>query len=431
MVIFSKTGGRRADGALTAEQRETILNRIAEVIEKHFYDPHLRGIDWKNTVSTHRPAIVAASSPAEFEDAVSSLLSELNVSHLGFYHQSLKRATARMSIGATYGRFQIRGRERWVFQDVHVGGAAHIAGIRSGDCLVSVAGRDYYPPDHPVFPMGEWVEVCVVGRGGTERSHWLDVPTAVRKRNQPPYAPPALVSLGRLNRKTGYIRISRFPGQIGVEVANKISAAVQTLPDVERLIFDLRGNPGGGLAVIRVMSFLTPDKRPIGYDLNRRQADKVLAVDRFPIFDRVPAKTWLLRWYFLKYGRYMIPGPLGTPVMLATEGLGSTPFHGRVVLLVNRHTASASEMIVAFAKEHNLATLVGEPTPGRVMSGNAYKLPLDYRIAMPVGAYHTASGAVLEGTPLTPDVEVTFDPKQALAGQDTQLEKAFEVVTAL
>jgi Peptidase family S41 len=46
------------------------------------------------------------------------------------------------------------------------------------------------------------------------------------------------------------------------------------------------------------------------------------------------------------------------PIVLETEGLGPKPFHGRIALLVDRHTASAAEMIVAFARETNLVTVV-------------------------------------------------------------------------
>jgi hypothetical protein len=49
-----------------------------------------------------------------------------------------------------------------------------------------------------------------------------------------------------------------------------------------------------------------------------------------------------------------------TPIVLETEGLGGRDFHGRVTILVNRHTASAAEMIVAFARENNLATIIGK-----------------------------------------------------------------------
>jgi carboxyl-terminal processing protease len=119
------------------------------------------------------------------------------------------------------------------------------------------------------------------------------------------------------------------------------------------------------------------------------------------------------------------------PVTLVTEGRGVQPFHGRVVLLVDRHTASANEMLIAAAREWKLATTVGEPTPGRVLGGAKFKLPYGYWLALPVGAYQTATGDEIEGQPIPPDVLVEFDHEQARAGVDTQLEKAIEVVSQL
>jgi carboxyl-terminal processing protease len=50
-----------------------------------------------------------------------------------------------------------------------------------------------------------------------------------------------------------------------------------------------------------------------------------------------------------------------------TEGLGPQKFHGRVIILVNEHTASAGEMVPAFAEENNVATIIGTKTPGRLL----------------------------------------------------------------
>ena len=62
-----------------------------------------------------------------------------------------------------------------------------------------------------------------------------------------------------------------FPGMVGVEVANEISDAVAKLGSVESLIIDLRGNTGGGIGALRVMSLLTPDRIPVGFALDRRR----------------------------------------------------------------------------------------------------------------------------------------------------------------
>jgi C-terminal processing protease CtpA/Prc len=120
---------------------------------------------------------------------------------------------------------------------------------------------------------------------------------------------------------------------------------------------------------------------------------------------------------------------LNSPIVLETESLGSQQFHGRIVLLVNRHTASAAEMIVAFAKENELARIVGEKTAGKLLSATSVKVGGGYRLALPTGAYYTWKGSVLEGTPIEPDERVEFDWRRARSSIDDQLEHAIETLS--
>jgi hypothetical protein len=45
------------------------------------------------------------------------------------------------------------------------GSAAHYGGIKSGDILFAVGNRSFEPPEHPIFPMGQKVEVKVLTDG--------------------------------------------------------------------------------------------------------------------------------------------------------------------------------------------------------------------------------------------------------------------------
>lgn len=117
--------------------------------------------------------------------------------------------------------------------------------------------------------------------------------------------------------------------------------------------------------------------------------------------------------------------------MLETEGLGLQPFHGRIGLLVDRHTASAAEMIVAFARENHLATIVGERTAGRLLSATSIKVGGGFRLALPTGGYHTWKGSVLEGTPIAPDNAMEFDWRSIRSGCDRQLDYAIESLQRL
>jgi C-terminal processing protease CtpA/Prc len=71
---------------------------------------------------------------------------------------------------------------------------------------------------------------------------------------------------------------------------------------------------------------------------------------------------------------------------VVTEGLGPQQYHGRVVILVNEHTSSAGEMVAAFAQENGLASIVGTKTPGRLLSGSAFKAGFGYMVGLPVAA---------------------------------------------
>lgn len=84
-------------------------------------------------------------------------------------------------------------------------------------------------------------------------------------------------------------------------------------------------------------------------------------------------------------------------------GVDRFRFSASLILLVDRHTASAAEMIVAFARENNLARIVGENTAGRLLSDTSVEVSQGFRLALPTGAYYTWGGSVLGGTPIEPD----------------------------
>ena len=73
---------------------------------------------------------------------MSDLLAELHTSHVGFFHSSARRASSRAALSATYLADETPFGKRWVFQDVHSGGAASLADIEPGDILLSVDGRE-------------------------------------------------------------------------------------------------------------------------------------------------------------------------------------------------------------------------------------------------------------------------------------------------
>ncbi|UWZ81821.1 S41 family peptidase [Occallatibacter riparius] len=408
---------------LSAENKHSILENVLSALRKRFYSPEKLNRDWQAAVQRHRAKIESAPTADAFEQAVSDLLKELNSSHLGFFHQSARRASSRAALSATYLADETAYGKRWIFQDVHSGGAAAIAGIEPGNILLTVNGEEIIPPEHPVFPMGKQTNVELIDNQENRRMVMVDV--AKPKGKKLHFIEPTLVEARRLKEGIGYLKIAMFPGMVGVVVANQITDAVHSLGAVDRLIIDLRGNTGGGIGALRVMSLLTSERIPVGFALDKRRTTGDLNHERlsFPRFSRIPSNTKALWPLALRFAPAMLTKK---PIVLETEGLAPQQFHGRIVLLVDRHTASAAEMIVAFARENNLATIVGEKTAGRLLSATSVKVGNGFRLALPTGAYHTWRGSVLEGTPIEPDRLVEFDWRDRRRGNDGQLNFAIE-----
>lgn len=310
-----------------------------------------------------------------------------------------------------------------MFQDVHDGGPAQRAGIAPLDVLVSVNGRPLIPPEQPMFPMGTTAAVAVRKRDHSEATVNIMIPSP-RTRKQP-YAEPRAVSFRKLDGNIGYLKATIFPGLLGIDVARALDTAFAGLSDCDRLIVDLRGNLGGGLGLLRLMSHLTPGKLPIGYSVTRKRAERGFDKESLRRFDWIPSSKLAIPIVALLHA-----GRDGS-VVLMTEGLGPKKAHGRIVLLVNEHTVSAGEMVTAFALENKLATIVGTETAGRLLGGTGFKVGHGYLVILPKAAFYTWQGKSYEGRGITPDVTLAWSPDAARQGRDDQLEKAVEVVKSI
>lgn len=404
---------------LSVESKHRVLENVLSALQKRFYSPEKLNADWQAAVEKHRTTIESAPTADSFEQSIGELLKALNSSHLGFFHQSAQRASSRAALSATYLADETEYGKRWIFQDIHSGGAASKAGIEPGNILLTVDGRDISPPEHPIFAMGKQTAIEFIDNRRNRRTKTVEV--AKPKGKKLHFIEPTLVEARQIEKGIGYLKVAMFPGMVGVVVANQITDAVKSLGTVDRLIIDLRGNTGGGIGALRVMSLLTPERIPVGFALDKRRASRNIEHDKhaFPRFSKIPSNTKALWPLALRFAPAMLTKK---PIVLETEGLGHQAFHGHVVLLVDRHTASAAEMIVAFARENSLATIVGERTAGHLLSATSVKVGNGFRLALPTGAYHTWNGTILEGTPIEPAQSIEFDWRERRTGHDRQLD---------
>lgn len=408
---------------LTQRDREKIFSRVCRLVQDKHFNPALNGANWELLTSERKDQIIESEQPSEFEKSVQDLLGQLRTSHTGFFHKNTRKVPARHAINATFKHCVVAGEPRWVFQDVHDGGPAHASGIAPGDVLIAVNEVRAVPPASPMFSLGEEI-VLTVGRPNSVVNRIrVDVPNP-RSKNRPINIPRAVVHQN-LPRGVGYLKVSAFPGAIGIDFAKEIDTAMTKLSACDRLIVDLRGNSGGGVGGLRLMSYLTPDKLPVGYSLTRKRAEAGYQREDLRKFGKIPSYKTALPWLILKYG-------FGDKsICLYTERLGTQKFHGRLVLLVNEHSASAAEMLTAFVTENNLGKIVGARTAGRLLSGSTFKVGHGYILGVPTAAYLTWSGRSLEGDGILPEVEIDVSYESLISSEDVQVQKAVQVVSEM
>jgi C-terminal processing protease CtpA/Prc len=414
--------------ALSQSQREIVLAKIQRLVSEKYFDPNFNEAAWKRIVEDHRKAIVTAENDGLFERAVAGMLAEMAPSPLALLSDRTLIAPPN-AINASFSVRTVGGDRYWVFKDVLPGGVAARAGAKAGDVLLAIDGEPVCPSlsdgatAAPNFEMQHEFSIDIL-RGDPLEEMSLVFRTATPKYKDNPYSEPAALSVGAKTGSISYLRVSLFPGAIGIDFANELDSIFATrFQHSNRLIIDMRGNPGGGIGGLTLMSYLTPDRRPIGYSKNREMALNNIPPDALPVFDRVPRSKLALPGLALKF--------LGkTSIFLYTEALGQRSWHGNTAILVDEHTAGAAEMVAQFAQENRLATIVGMKTAGRLVTRRASKIGCGYRLVIPIAAYVSAKGNQIEGNGITPDVSIPWSFEDATAGIDRQLDGAIETLAA-
>jgi len=408
---------------LQSRIRLKIIARIKSTVGKHHFN--IGNVDynsWFKAVDDQTPALIVADEKA-FEDRVRSLLTQLRSSHTNFYSSDTNPVLPQHFIGATLRSVPRNGNLQWMFQDIFEDSPAASAGINPGYFLRSVNGTPTCPPNLPVFSFGRRYQMSVeLPDRGEPRTLMISVPARRKRKGRPALIEPKDIS-HRMLRKVGMLRISFFSGAFGIRFSKRLGAAVESLKagGCDRLVIDLRGCLGGSLGFASLVSYLHPDRIPIGYDVTRTRLQAGYKVAEFP---RVPMPDTIAKLLFC-LARFSVRDK---SLMLLTQGLGKQPFHGRVVVLVNECTNSAGEIAAQFAKDTKLATVVGNKTGGRVLGSTAFDVGNGYTLYLPVFGWYGASGVSNESTGVEPDVAVDIDPERLGYGEDAQLGKALELL---
>ena len=110
-----------------------------------------------------------------------------------------------------------------------------------------------------------------------------------------------------------------------------------------------------------------------------------------------------------------------------TEDVGTRRYRGKVILLINKETGSASEGFAWMLKGRNSITLVGETTAGVVLGGEPFPLARGWTLTVPTHASWGPDGKRYVDIPVTPDVEIKWTRQHLCDQRDPDITKALDL----
>lgn len=411
--------------ASLSSRREVLLRIQSLVATRLFNSGRVDLQEWSREVDSEI-ARLSESNEGDFEFVARDLLSRLNCSHVGFFNVESQPSRPQHSIGITLRSASSKGGERWMVLDVFPESVAQKAGIRPGQILTSVDGKEYFPPNMPEFQFGEQHTIALQSPADND-SVVAQVQLPARKggRRRPPLIEPMPVTAHMLTRDIGMLRIPFFSGAFGIRFSKLLNAQIDGLKakGCRGLIIDLRGCIGGSLGFASLASYFTPGRIPIGYDITRARLETGYTVSELP---RVPMPASYSK-LLICLARFSIQDK---SLVLLTQGLGAQPFHGRISILVNEFTASAGEMAAQFAKDNELAVLVGQRTMGHVLGSTMFDAGHGYKVSLPIFGWYRPDGFQTERSGVEPDCVIDIDSQALYDGHDAQLTSALQLLSS-
>lgn len=192
-----------------------------------------------------------------------------------------------------------------------------------------------------------------------------------------------------LDGKTGYIRILQFTA-VTPDQYEETFAELEN-QGMERLVIDLRNNPGGLLtSVCEVLNDILPEG--------------------------------LIVYTEDKYGNRQ-----------EEYSEGKNPLEMPLAVLVNESSASASEIFAGAVKDYGVGTIVGTTTYGKGVVQAVHQLEDGSAVKLTVSNYYTPKGNSINEVGIRPDVEVKLDTEllnreEISHEEDNQLQEALKIL---
>ncbi len=243
--------------------------------------------------------------------------------------------------------------DKIIIAEPYEGFPAQKFGLKAGDEILAVSGKDTKDMTTEDVsnllkgPANKPVEIKLQ-RMGTKKPFTVDVIREKISINAVPY-------FGMLDNKTAYIRLSSFTANCSQEVQKAYLEMKGYNP--ESLVLDLRGNPGGLLLeAIKIVNFFVP------------QGEEIVST-------RGKVKQW-------------------DQVYKATAAPMDTTI--KIAVLVNRGSASASEIVAGAIQDLDRGIVVGDRTFGKGLVQTTRDLSYNTKLKVTTAKYYIPSGRCIQ-----------------------------------
>lgn len=314
------------------------------------------------------------------DGAIDGMVKSLNDPHSNYLSPKMYKTLMEQTEGSFAGIGVVMGMDNE--QKIHIVGImenspGQKAGLQEGDEILAVDGI-------PVTQMAfDEVAAHVRGQAGTDvvltimRDNANQDITITRDNIK-------LKTVGHkmLDNNIGYIQIVSF----SEDTANEFNEAYNDLKNqgMKALVLDLRNNPGGLLTTcVEIAKKLVPKGEIVSIvdkQGNKETYSSSLEAPEYPL-----------------------------------------------VVLINKNSASASEILSGAIQDTKAGTIIGNTSYGKGSVQTILPMFEDDAVKLTIAKYYTPSGRSIDGIGITPDIEINLDEN---ATTDTQLNKAIEILSS-
>jgi len=391
---------------LTAKDRREVFEKIWKEIHEHYYDASYNGVDWDQVHRRYGPLVENTKKDQDFYALMSQMTSELHDAHTRFSSpEQWKNFRRQQGVTAGFSVDDVDGET--VVTSVIPGSDAARAGIAPGMVVLRV-------DDTPVGERIAEIQKKRLPSSSERATRWFIynrvfagpadtvVKVTLKKADgsvfevnvrRQIYSDAPQVTTHVLASGNVYIRFDGFQRPITKE----FRAALERFRQAPGLIVDLRRNGGGDLAVLLPIA---------GYFFGKKT-----------LFAKDSTRTGK------PLSSYV--GLFKLPLQLYVGRPGEQIYSGPVVILVDSHSASSSEVFAAGMQDTLRAKVIGSQSCGcvlgiakpRVMKGGGV-------LEMSEVLWFSPKGRKLEGTGIIPDQLVTPTMFDLQRGRDAVLAAA-------